>query len=276
MEISRYKLKPEFADFIETNKTSGIFESGLPDTIVVHYTAGGSASSAINSFRDPDVKASVHVVVDFDGTLTQMIPFNKTAWHAGKSAWLDRTSLNKYSIGIEIVNAGKLEESGNSWHSWFGKTYPAEEVVQAAHRNESAPSSWHRYTEEQITAVFDLCKALIKKHEIRYILGHEEISPGRKIDPGPAFPLDKLRDNLLYNDRMNEEDPGDEDVVKGVVNASSLNIRSGPGANHKTIANPLSRNTEVVILDERNGWYQVESKVNGWVSKKFIKSTWQG
>jgi N-acetylmuramoyl-L-alanine amidase len=272
MQIVKHKLTPDFADFEEINKTSGSFESGLPDTIVIHYTGSGSAASTINTFKDSDINASAHVVVDYDGSITQLIPFHKIAWHAGRSSWLDRTGLNDYSIGIEIVNAGRLEKSGNVWRSWFGRTYQEEEVVHAVHKNESIPSWWHRYTEAQISTVLELCKAIMKSYDIRFILGHDEISPGRKTDPGPAFPMEKLRDRLLYNNLKDDaDDSGREALAKGIVHASALNIRSGPGAGHKTIADPLSRNTELTILEEKDGWFHVEIPIRGWVSGKFVK-----
>ena len=144
-------------------------------------------------------------------------------------------------------------------------------MVRAVHRNEDAPSYWHRYTEEQIETVLEICTDLKKAYNIKYILGHEEISPGRKSDPGPAFPLDKIRDRLIFGDRSElQEDPVSESNP-GVVTASMLNIRSGPSVKNPTIANPLSRHTEVNILDETEDWYQVEVKMRGWVSKRFIK-----
>jgi N-acetylmuramoyl-L-alanine amidase len=271
MKISRHKLTSESAGHEMINKTSGRFEQGLPDTIVIHYTGGGSLQSAVNTFKDPQVQASAHVLIDKDGTLTQMIPFDHTAWHAGKSAYLDRTGLNRFSIGIEIVNAGRLEKSGPVWRSWFGRTYPEEEVVQGIHRNESQPSYWERFTPEQIDTAFTLCKLLITTYKINKILGHEEISPGRKIDPGPAFPLDKLRDKLLYANRRDEDEIQGKDLAKGIVRASALNIRSGPSVHNQTIALPLSRNTELEILDHQNGWYQVKVDITGWVSGDFVE-----
>lgn len=270
MKISRHKIDPDIASFDEIDKTSGTFKEGFPDTIIIHYTSGPSLSSCINTFRDPSVEASAHIVVDTDGSITQLIPFNKIGWHAGESSWLDRNELNPYSIGIEIVNAGRLEKSGSVWRSWFGKTYTEDQVIRAKHRNEDHESWWHVYQEEQISSVYELCRQLMKTYEIRYILGHEEISPGRKSDPGPAFPLDKLRDRLLHSNRK-DRDESDEKGVKGVVTASSLNIRSGPSVSNEKIANPLSRNTEVQVLNEQNGWYNVEVKMRGWVSKKYIQ-----
>lgn len=270
MKISRHKIDPESAGFEEVKKTSGPFREGLPDTIVIHYTAGPSLSSAVNTFKDPSVEASAHILIDHDGSITQLIPFNKIGWHAGRSSWLDRSELNSYSIGIEIVNAGRLERSGSICRAWFGKTYPEDQVLRAKHRNEDHEDWWHVYSEEQISSVYELCRQLVKTYNIRHILGHEEISPGRKSDPGPAFPLDKLRDRLLHSNRKNQDDT-DEAGIRGVVTASSLNIRSGPSVSHEKIANPLSRNTEVSVLNEQNGWYNIEVKMRGWVSKKYIQ-----
>ncbi|MFO7847117.1 MAG: N-acetylmuramoyl-L-alanine amidase [Balneolaceae bacterium] len=272
MKINTHKIEADDIVIDEVDKNSGTFPEGLPDTIVIHYTAGPSLSSAVHTFKDPRVKACAHIVVDRDGKITQMIPFNKIGWHAGESSWLDRNELNNYSIGIEIVNAGRMEKSGNTWRPWFGKSYSEDEVILAKHRNEDEKTWWHLYTEEQIASTFELCKQLINSYNIRYILGHEEISPGRKSDPGPAFPLDKLRERLLHSDRKHS---GDEETggEKAVVTASALNIRSGPSASQETIAKPLSRNTKVQVLNEQNGWYNVEVKLKGWVSKQYIRKT---
>ncbi len=273
MKINQHKIDTNEGVYKEISKTSGPCAPGLPDTIVIHYTAGPSAASALNTFEDPDVEASAHILIDEEGQVMQLIPFNKIAWHTGKSSWLDRVGLNFCSIGIEIVNAGRLEKNGDVWRSWFGKSYPKEEVIRATHRNESEPDWWHAFNEQQITVVFELCKELMKNYDIQYILGHEEISPGRKCDPGPAFPLDKLRERLFQSNRKDDEemDTGFE-KKKGYVTTGALNIRSGPSSTTDTIARPLSKNTEVTILNEQNGWYNVAVKLQGWVSKRYIRS----
>lgn len=272
MKISKHKIDTDHAEFDGVDKTSGAFKQGLPDTIVIHYTAGPSVSSAVNTFKDPSVEASAHLVIDHDGSITQLIPFDKIGWHAGESFWYDRTELNNYSIGIEIVNAGRLEKTGSVWRSWFGKKYGEDDVLRATHRNEDHESWWHIYTEQQITAAHDLCREIMSTYNIKHILGHEEISPGRKSDPGPAFPLDKLRNRLLHSNRKDQDDH-EEDWKKGIVTASALNIRSGPTASSSTVSEPLSRNTKVSILKEQNGWYNVEVKMRGWVSKNYIHTT---
>ena len=139
--------------------------------------------------------------------MTQLLPFHIVGWHAGRSQWGERTSLNQYSIGIEIDNAGQLSERDGRYESWFGQTYPASEVVRGTHRNQSLPGAhpqirqpvcfWHRYAEVQFEVVETICAALIAAYGIYHILGHEEIAPNRKVDPGPAFPLDEMRARLL-------------------------------------------------------------------------------
>ncbi|MCC5914613.1 MAG: amidase [Balneolaceae bacterium] len=269
MAIKDEILTGEGCRFDEAGKNGGEFEAGLPDTIVIHYTAGPSVASAINTFRDPAVESSAHLLVDFDGSVAQLIPFSNIAWHCGRSSWLDLNGINRYSIGIEVVNAGPLEKSGNLWYAWYGRSYKREEVVRAIHRNEDKRTYWHRFTEEQIDSVMNICKVLTKKYKIRYILDHEEISPGRKRDPGPAFPLEKIRERVLVSDRSgrNHEEGLNE---KAFVSAPSLNVRSGPGTNFDIISQPLSRRTEVLITDRENGWAHVEFTVTGWVSENYI------
>jgi len=187
--------------YIPSPNISGKFKINLPDTIIIHYTAGSSASSSIKTLTTKGTQASAHIVVGRDGEITQLVPFDTIAWHAGKSEYEGRKSFNQYSIGIEIDNAGLLTKEGNTYKSWFGKEYPKEEVVEGIHRNGNKTQYWHKYTDKQIQAVKELCSTLTEHYCIKHILGHEEISVGRKIDPGPAFPLDELRSELGYKDK---------------------------------------------------------------------------
>lgn len=246
-----------------------------PDTIIIHYTAGASAASAVKTLTNPDSKASAHVVVDFDGHIIQLVPFNIIAWHAGKSRFQERTGLNKYSIGIEIVNAGRLSKSGSKYYSWFQKEYRVEEVMKAVHRNEDIATYWHRYTEAQIDKVYELCELFVKEYNILHILGHEEISPGRKIDPGPAFPLDKMRNRILQLDTRDQDTDINtfDEPKEGIVTASKLNIRSGPSSGRMKVANPLPQGKKVKILEKSEDWYKVSATIEGWVSAQYIQET---
>lgn len=273
MNIKHNLLEGDGVSFSQSPNHGGKFAGTLPDTIVIHYTAGSSAESSVRTLCDPKTKASAHVVVARDGAITQLVSFDTEAWHAGNSSYEGRTGFNKFSVGIEIDNAGRLTKTDQKYAAWFGKLYGEEDVIQAVHRNEFSSSCWHRYTEEQILAVQELCTCLIEVYEITMILGHEEISPGRKCDPGPAFPLEKLRERLLLRDRA-EEGPAVPTPTQnaGLVIASKLNIRTSPGLGAPKAGPPLPRGTVVEILQEAHGWYEVAVEKRGWVKKDYIKT----
>jgi N-acetylmuramoyl-L-alanine amidase len=248
------------------NKT--LFEAGQPDSIIIHYTAGRDAESSANYLCREDVKASAHLVVGRKNEIFQLIPFNTVAWHAGKSSLNGRIGFNRFSIGIEIDNAGVLEKNGDGYMAWFGKRYSENEVIKAVHCNESTEKYWHTYTENQIHIVEDLCQSLMNKYNtITQIFGHEEISKGRKQDPGPAFPLDKIRNRLLQ-DRDSESAVYEN--MNGEVDVQRLNIRSLPDVNSDPVNSPLAKGTKVKILQKHSGWYQVKTEIEGWVSSEYI------
>jgi N-acetylmuramoyl-L-alanine amidase len=197
MKIKDHRLEGEGIDYIESPNQGGPFAEGRLDTIVIHYTDGGSVEGAIQTLCDPERKVSAHLVVGREGSIVQLLPFDTIGWHAGQSAWRGREGFNNFSIGIEIDNAGRLEKKGDKYISWFGQEYPEQEVVQVVRFPQEGPTFWHCFTEGQLEVVEQLCQLLIEEYNIHYILGHEEIAPGRKIDPGPAFPLNVLRKRLL-------------------------------------------------------------------------------
>jgi N-acetylmuramoyl-L-alanine amidase len=251
-------------------KNTNAFAHGFPDSIIIHYTASRSAQSAAQYLARPDIKASAHLVIGRDGTIYQLAPFNIITWHAGESNYGGRKAWNQYSIGIELDNAGPLEKIGEATYmAWFGGKYPKDEVLQAVHRNESMPRYWHVFTEKQIEVCQQVCETLIAAYNIYKILGHEEISFGRKIDPGPAFPLDKFRERLLTHNRKDAEH---KKVIphRGTVTIDNLNIRRGAGVTFPLVADPLQAGQQVQIMDEQIGWYKVQATIEGWVNKAFI------
>ena len=271
MKIINHKIVG--VPFNKSPNVGSLFGQNLPDSIIIHYTAGASAESSINTLTNPSSQASAHLVVGQDGAITQLVPFNQVAWHAGKSYYQGRSGYNQYSIGIEIDNAGRLTKSGEKYYSWFGREYPADLVFEGVHRNESSISFWHRYTQEQINAVFEICEGLKVEYVVKLILGHEEIAPDRKSDPGPAFPLEKLREIVLLKDRKEDNLSKFSLLLNraGLVKAGKLNIRSLPLISSNTVAPPLTRGAKVNIIEERNGWYKVKIEAEGWVKKDYIK-----
>lgn len=176
------------------NNSSGL----TPLYLIMHYTAGTTSEGAVSWFQNPEAQASAHLVIDRDGSIIQMVAFNRRAWHAGKSKWGNLEGMNNYSIGIELVNAGKLRRnSSNEWVNWSNKIIPAADVTIATHKDESSEAGWHEYTDAQIEAAIKIGALLHKTYSFTDILGHDDVSPGRKIDPGPLFPLNSFRSIVL-------------------------------------------------------------------------------
>ncbi|MES1930113.1 negative regulator of AmpC, AmpD [Salinisphaera dokdonensis CL-ES53] len=140
--------------------------------LVMHYT-GGDEPRALKVLTGNSV-SSHYLVGDRppehsgDPVVYQLVDEYARAWHAGTSAWADRSHLNDSSIGIEIVNAGPIETAGG----------PA----------------WQGFGGGQIEAVTTLARDIIRRYDIQpvNVVGHSDIAPGRKVDPGPAFPWEEL------------------------------------------------------------------------------------
>lgn len=133
------------------------------DMLVLHYTGMPSAAAALDRLCDPEARVSSHYLVDEDGTLWRLVPEARRAFHAGLSCWQGEHNLNRLSIGIEIVNPG---------HEWGYRPFP----------------------ELQMAAVERLCRDLLARHPIPSyrIVGHSDIAPERKADPGELFDWPRL------------------------------------------------------------------------------------
>ena len=256
----------DFEDSFQTpNKYSPPeFKKGYPDSIIIHYTAMKDGRSAAEVLCRESTKASAHLVIDQSGKVFQLAPFNHRTWHAGVSEYNGRKWYNHYAIGIEIDNLGWMKKiDGKFSRADLDKELEEYEVVKARHWNTKVPFEyWAKYPEIQLDRVKEICKLLIQKYNIREILGHDEISPGRKQDPGPAFPMEEFRRELLPSDR----DQGGEE--ERVVTASKLNIRTTP--NGTIAAQPLKKGTKVNVLEEKDDWVKVSTEIEGWVHKDYI------
>lgn len=139
-------------------------ERKLPVSMVVlHYTGLPTAQEALERLCDPQAEVSAHYMIDEDGTVTQLVDEDKRAWHAGRSYWRGVTDVNSASIGIELVNPG---------HEWGYREFP----------------------EAQIESLLPLLADIVKRHNIprANVVGHSDIAPARKADPGELFPWQRL------------------------------------------------------------------------------------
>jgi N-acetylmuramoyl-L-alanine amidase len=150
-------------DFIDAPSPNFDVRKTPPDMIVLHYTGMKTAEGALDRLRDAQAKVSSHYLVEEDGRVFRLVAEERRAWHAGVSFWKGETDVNSRSIGIEIVNPG---------HEWGYRAFP----------------------EAQIAAVIDLLADIRTRWMIEdgRIVGHSDVAPDRKDDPGELFPWKTL------------------------------------------------------------------------------------
>ena len=133
------------------------------DILLLHYTGMQSGAAAVARLCDPEARVSSHYTVDEDGTIYQHVPENSRAWHAGVSYWAGARDINARSIGIEVVNPG---------HEFGYRAFPG----------------------RQVETVIALAREIVRRHRIppERVLGHSDVAPARKQDPGELFPWGAL------------------------------------------------------------------------------------
>ena len=154
--------------------------------IIFHYTGMNKENDAIKRLTTEKSKVSSHYFIKNNGEIINLVPDLYVAWHAGVSSWKNYSSINKYSIGIEISNPG--------------------------HSND-----YKKYTKKQINSILKLSNFLKKKYKIKskFILGHSDISPDRKKDPGEKFPWEYLsKKNIGHWHSLNKKNLIKERNVK--------------------------------------------------------------
>lgn len=246
-----------------------------PKFLVFHYTAC-SAQAAANAFTraQGSNRVSAHLLVDAAGGVTQFIPLNLRAWHAGPSEWAGFRDLNTHSIGIEVENYGYLNKlADGTFRTAEGNlTIDPQNVIEARHRLAHWPwLYWNAYTPAQIATCQALAALLVPAYGLRDVVGHDDIAPARKSDPGPAFPLSRIRSTALGRDN----DVDGHDLV--YVAADKLNIRTGAGIAFPKAGPPLPRNLPLKVLhSDPGGWLHVLSHgqppVQGWVAAGYTSS----
>ena len=187
------------------------------DMLVLHYTGMPTAEAALERLCDPQARVSAHYAIDEGGTIHALVPEARRAWHAGISFWAGARDINARSIGIELVNPG---------HE-FG---------------------YRIFAEAQIVALTGLCQEILARHAIVpwRVLGHSDVAPDRKEDPGELFPWKSLAETGIGLWPVESDDPGAEAVASV---AFSLNAALG-----------VPVQVDVVVLDEippaANGKYR--------------------
>lgn len=156
-------------------------ERKLPiEMVVLHYTEMKPVESALDRLTDPEAKVSAHYLITEEGEVIRLVDESKRAWHAGQSYWRGHRDVNSASIGIELDNPG---------HALGYRAFP----------------------EAQIDALVPLLHRIVKRYDIprANVVGHSDVAPMRKIDPGELFPWDRLAEYHLCLPRPGKLELGD-------------------------------------------------------------------
>lgn len=190
-----------FAERGPKMKVVGKYPKGYPEGAVVHWTSGSSASSSI----EYGISQGYNFwMIDRHGKIYQPCSLDGWGYHAGASSWPSLgSSLSNRLVGIEIDNCGKLEkQSDGSFKAWFGRKLQAESVRISPKKDNIAAGAYEKFTSEQEEALEHLLLWLKSNNpdvfKIENVLGHDEISPGRKTDPGASLSVSmpEFRDKL--------------------------------------------------------------------------------
>ena len=244
-----------------------------PEYLVMHYTAGGSLQSAVNWFNNPDADASAHLVIGHDGTVVQMGLLNEKLWHAGGSRLHGRSGFNNFSIGIEIVNWGKLTGGVGNWRSWTNTRIDDARVAVTTHKSDTDPAGWEIFYEAQMQVALEAAIAICKEYNIppSNLIGHDDVSAYRgKRDPGPLFDLDRFRGRVF-----GRADAGDQGLFE-ITAVNGLHLRTGASMDSPSLV-VLPHMTKVEFIQSNGVWWLVaiidangEPDTTGWVHSRWL------
>ena len=239
------------------------------DYLIIHYTTGTNPSQTINWFTSPKAMAVAHLLITREGEIIQFVPFNIVAWHAGYSQWADRTSLNRYSIGIELDNAGRLVRDGMLWKR-ISNTFTDDQVMEAIHKLQTEKMGWEKYPQAQLDALREVSKLLKATYNFIDVLGHDDVSLSGKLDPGPAFDTVGFRNEIMGF--QTDQRFVFKNFRPGTVLRTNPKERSGATGS-------LPSGRQVVVIDSYRNWVQVQQilpdntlgSLKGWMPERSLK-----
>lgn len=199
-----------------------------PKYCVIHETTGRlDKFSTVKYLAGRNVKVSYHFVIERDGTITQQVPCDTVAWHAGKSRWEGRSGLNSCSIGIGMVGPGPMDQDGRAWFGPSGASH-----VEHRATKEHGDAYWLAFTDEQMRSLTSLVETLSDAYpDLNSAVTHWQISPGRKVDPHPLFDIE-LFNEMAFNGGVepveaDDEKPGDPPKISEPAKAVGLTAITG-------------------------------------------------
>ena len=178
--------------------------------LVLHYTGMRDAEAALKRLTDPEAQVSSHYLIDEAGKVYRLVDEQRRAWHAGVSFWAGERDINGVSIGIELVNPG---------HDFGYRPFP----------------------DAQITALIDLSRGILSRHSIpaSRVLGHSDVAPARKIDPGELFDWQRLAKAGIGRWPLPAKGPADAGSVRAALSTIGYEV-SAEGAKDKITKQSLA------------------------------------
>jgi len=272
MKIQNHMLSdPKVDTSIQSpNVSSGTIK---PEIIVLHYTAsGGEDGEGDASYLSrASSRASAHVVTGRNGSIHQIVPFNRRAWHAGSSNYNGRKNVNAFSIGIEIDNWGWLKNG----KTHAGTTVPSDHIF---HGDRNGLSHWETYKVPQLEATEEVIAAICAEYDIKDIVGHEDVAPGRKQDPGPALDefMAKMKEKYVNEVAVSSPTPTPtkKAPAEGTAKVTTNGLRLRERASYTSkILTHLYVGYNVQVLDHNiyPGWDKVKYKNKvGFVANQYL------
>ena len=266
--------------YVPTPNRGGVIK---PEMLCMHHTASGiTPQGDISWLTDRRARASAHLITDVYGNHTQLAPFNVKTWHAGKSSWRGRRNCNNFMIGFEVDNPGHLSKLANGMYDGVGGPYRAEDVVEMTSPQHGNHKYWLRFPDAQIKETIAAGVAVYRHYQLKEIVAHYDVSPGRKTDIGPHWPMDRMRGLVAgRNDAPPTVDHKGVEVDGFVRARSGLNVRRWPWS--PTKVGKLADGAGIDIVragtyadkagsgDEAE-WYLVKSnKLEGWVHSGYVE-----
>jgi N-acetylmuramoyl-L-alanine amidase len=277
--VKSHVLQGENVVHTNTKKKSGTMK---PKFIVVHYTASDNYEGDVRTLSSSSAQASCHLVLSPEGELTQVGKFTDVLWHAGRSSWKGYNGLNRYSIGIEVTSPGpvdKVASDPDRYKTWYGAIAKSPyNYVYKAHKNGGPERWWAGFTQKQIEVLKELVPFLMKQYGIEEVVGHDDIAPGRKQDPGPCMP------DSLWSYFEGRDQNTDDEVLEPVIQDSgissykaqvmvdrgdNLNVRRSPNGE---IIGSLYSGLIVEVLKFDGNWRYIKTPggYTGWVYDVYL------
>lgn len=309
MYIKKGWLHEEDDDPVRVVKTKKMGGDLTTTGIVMHYTAGWSTAGDVATLATSERRASAHLVVGRDGAVTQIVPFDRQAWHAGPSKFRhdnrNYVHLNQDTIGIEISNAGwikKINNASGNFVDQYGQVIaPDGRFIGQTRKTQTPPSEWHQeyhpflakgeyawepYYPPQLQVLDEIVAALLKAYPIKFICSHEEIDTRKwKTDPGPMFPMRRYLKMLEARDdgaeaadekphpaRIRDAEPprAEELFMLGtVMTITNVHFRKSPAGK---VISVLPRGVIMKHLSTSGAWCEVRTPEGylGYVNRAFV------